>query len=49
MKLRWLVRLAVALLVAIVVPACHHSTRKSSPPPAEDQDKPDPNAPPQKP
>lgn len=48
MKRRWLVRLIIALLLAIVVPACHHSAHKSSPPPA-DADKSDPNAPAQKP
>ena len=48
MKTRWLVRLLLALFLVAAVPACHHHVKKSPPPPA-DSDKPDPNAPPQKP
>ncbi len=43
-NLRWAVRLAIALALAVVIPACHHSAKKS-PPPADQQDKSDPNAP----
>jgi hypothetical protein len=36
MKVRWAIRLAIALILAVVIPACHHSARKT-PPPADSQ------------
>jgi len=45
MKMRWTIRLAIALILAVVIPACHHSARKN-PPPGEQTD---PGAAPQKP
>jgi hypothetical protein len=36
-NLRCAVRLAIALILAVVIPACHHNARKS-PPPADQQD-----------
>ena len=37
MKIRWTIRLVIALILAVVIPACHHSARKT-PPPAEQTD-----------
>jgi hypothetical protein len=49
MKIRLLVRLGLVLILATAIPACHHHARKSGPPPAQEPDKSDPNAPEQKP
>lgn len=49
MKIRSLVRLGLALVLAIAIPACHHHARKDAPPPAQEPEKTDPNTPVQKP
>jgi hypothetical protein len=36
MKRRFLVRLALVAILAVVLPACHHNTKSKPPPPPSD-------------